>query len=323
MLGLGGGIVVGRAGADLQAAVDNEMHRRVASIKSMAIAAAILIALLGHTEARLGEVQLQAHMLRLPTVLFFALPLVFVLSWFIDIAIHTKNELGDIREFPGPLHRFGYHALRILARAIFKPLFGYEAVDARNVPETGGVVLAANHSSFLDPILLSCATDRLVQYVIYSSYYRSWAHPLFRFLRCIPVDEKEQVGALRAGVRSLKLGACIGIFPEGEVSADGKLHPPQRGALFLAQRSGVPVVPVGLKGDFQALPRSAWIPHRVKVTPIFGRPFAVDKELSKKGTAELTDKLMSDLAQKLDLAAPQAIAAGIESGEKGTKVETS
>src|SRR5205814_5583182 len=141
-------------------------------------------------------------------------------------------------------------------------------IDAKNVPEAGGVVIAANHGSFIDPLLLSCATDRLIQYVIYSSYYRSLAHPFFRFLRCIPVDEHDQLGALRAGVRSLKLGACIGIFPEGEVSADGKLHPPMRGALFLAQRSGAAVIPAALKGDYQALPRGAWIPHATQVTPI-------------------------------------------------------
>jgi 1-acyl-sn-glycerol-3-phosphate acyltransferase len=315
-LGLGGGLIAGRTGADLAAVVDAELRDRVFSFKGMALIAAILATLPALSEPNFSAAQLQTMILWLHRLLLFALPLVFVLSWIIDIDIHTKNEIGDIREFPGPLHRFGYRALRALARAIFKPLFHYEPVDARNVPETGGVVLAANHGSFLDPILLSCGANRVVQYVIYSSYYRSLAHPVFRFLRCIPVDEKDQIGALRAGVRSLKLGACIGIFPEGQVSADGKLHPPQRGALFLAQRSGAPVVPVALKGDFQALPRGAWIPRPAKVTPIFGKPFAVDTNLSKKATAELTDQLMSDLAQKLEVEPPPKIADDVEE-EKG------
>ena len=257
-LGFGGGLAVGRVYADLHALVESEMRGSVFSFKGMALAATILTTLLVFTEPDFSAAQFQEIIVWLPRLLLFSLPLIFVLSWTIDISIHTKNEIGDIREFPGTLHRLGYRVLRGIARAICKLLFHYESVDARNVPETGGVVLAANHASFLDPILLACGTNRLIQYVIYSSYYRSWAHPIFRFLRCIPVDEKDQVGALRAGVRSLKLGACIGIFPEGEVSADGKLHSPQRGALFLAQRSGAPVVSVALKGDFQALPRGSW-----------------------------------------------------------------
>ena len=168
-------------------------------------------------------------------------------------------------------------------------------------------MLAANHGSFIDPLLISCGTERIVQYVIYSTYYRSIAHPIFRFLRCIPLDEQDQLGALRTCVKSLKVGGCIGIFPEGRVSEDGSLSTPMRGALFLAQHSGAPVVPVALKGDYQALPRGSWLPHLVKVTPIFGTPFAVDKDLSREDIAELTDHLMVDLAHKLEVEPPARI----------------
>ncbi len=305
-LGFGGGLAGARIGPDLRAMVAPEFHGRIFSLRTIILAAAILMTLFA--EALLSAALFEEIVLWIPTLLYFALPLVFALSWIADISIHTRNETADIREFPGPLHVLGYRALRAIARVVFKRLFRYEPVDARNVPESGGVVIAANHGSFIDPILLSCGTDRLIQYVIYSTYYRSLAHPLFRFLRCIPVDENDQLGALRTGVRSLKLGACIGIFPEGEVSADGKLHPPMRGALFLAQRSGASVVPAALKGDYQALPRGAWIPRPAKVTPIFGKPFAVGKDLSKKDTEALTDQLMAELARKLGTEPPPKIA---------------
>ena len=314
-LGLGAGFVLGRVDADVLAAVDSAIRGRVLCLKAVVFAATLLGMLLAITEAGLGEACIQEIILWMPRLLCLSLPLVFVLSWMVDIPIYTKKGVGEIREFPGPLHRAGYRLLRALARVILKAFFRYEPIDARNVPETGGVVLAANHASFLDPLLMGCGTGRVIQYVIYSSYYRSFAHPLFRFLRCIPMDESDQLGALKTGVRSLKLGACIGIFPEGKVSADGKLSPPMRGALFLAQQSGAAVVPVALKGNYGALPRGAWIPRAVKVTPIYGKPFALAKDLSRKGSAELTDQLMAGLALKLELEPPPKTAESVEKEE--------
>lgn len=81
-----------------------------------------------------------------------------------------------------------------------------------------------------------------------------------------------------------------------------------RGALYLAQHSGVPVLPVAIKGAFQALPRGAWIPRPANVTPIYGKPFAVPQDISKQAIAELTDMMMADLAQKLELEPPPKIA---------------
>jgi 1-acyl-sn-glycerol-3-phosphate acyltransferase len=308
-LGLGGGMVLGRVDADVLATADAEIRGRVFSLKAMAFAATILVTMLTITEAGLSDATLKKVIQWIPLSLFISLPLVFVLSWIIDIAIWSKR--GDT-ELPGPLHRLGYRVLRAMFRFIFIVLFRYESKGRENVPKTGPVVLAANHASFIDPMLLGCAVDRPVQYIIYSAYYRSFAHPIFRFLRCIPVDEKDNLGALKAGVRSLNQNACIGIFPEGRVSADGQLNPPMRGALFMAQRAGAQVVPVALKGNFEAFPRAAIVPRMSKIMPIVGKPFPVPKELSKKEMAELTDKLMADLAKELDRPPPPTTADKIQ-----------
>ncbi len=312
-LGLGGGLVLGRVDADVLATADAEIRGRVFSLKAMAFAATILITMLTITEAGLPKEDIAKIIKWMPRALFLSLPLVFLLSWIIDIAIWSKR--GD-SELPGPVHRFGYRVLRLIGRILFKIFFRYEVQGRENVPLTGPLVLAANHASFIDPILLGCTTDRLVQYIMYASYYRSFAHPIFRFLRCIPVDEKDSLGALKAGVHSLKEGACIGIFPEGRVSADGKLNPPMRGALFLAQRSGAQVVVVALKGNHDGLPRGAWFPRFKKIMPIIGKPFTVAKTLSKKETAELTDNMMAELATKLGTEPPEKTADKIpEKGE--------
>ena len=295
-LGLGGGLVLGRVDADVLATTDAEIRGRVFSVKAMVFAATILITMLTITEAGLSADQKKQLIHWMPIALFISLPIVFILSWIIDIAIWSKR--GD-PELPGPFHRFGYRLVRFTGWTLFKILFRYEIQGEENIPRSGPVVLAANHGSFIDPFLLGCGAQRQVQYIIYSSYYRSLGHPFFRFLRCIPVDEKDHLGALKASVRSLSQGACIGIFPEGRITYDGKLQPPQRGALFLAQRAGAAVVPVALKGNYEAWPRTNWLPRLSKITVIYGKPFQAAKDLSKKETADLSDKLMADIAAML------------------------
>lgn len=300
-LGMGGGATLGRVDADVLAVAEPQMRGRVFSIKALVFAATILVTIIYISEGHLSDAQKAALALWMPRAFLLMLPLAIFFSWTVDMAIWARR--GDT-ELPGPVHRAGYALLRFISRTIFKILFRYEVVGAENIPASGPVVLCANHASFIDPLLLGCSTQRIVQYIMYSSYYRSAAHPVFRFLRCIPVDEKGGTAALKAGMRSLKQGACVGIFPEGRVSIDGKLQPPQGGVLFLAQRSGSPVVPVALKGNFAAFPRHAWFPRLSKIKLIYGKPFTVDKDLTREQMAELTDKMMADLAEKLELEPP-------------------
>jgi 1-acyl-sn-glycerol-3-phosphate acyltransferase len=293
------------------------MRGRVFSIKAMAFAVTILATMLfiteaglltsiwpwlanalEITEAGLSDPQKREITLWMPRAMFMLFPLVFVLSWAVDIAIWARRP--DTTLSTGIFFKF----CRVFCRVLVKVLFRFEVVGAENFPKSGPVVVAANHASFIDPILLGCATDRTVQYIMYSSYYRGIGHPFFRFLKCIPVDESGRTAALKAGMRSLKEGACIGIFPEGHVSEDGKLQPPQGGMLFLAQRSGAPIIPVALKGNYEAFPRHAWLPRFSKIKVIVGKPFHVSKDLSREETAEKADELMQWFADQLGLAPP-------------------
>jgi len=225
----------------------------------------------------------------------------------VDVAIWGNR--GDT-QLPGPLHRFGYALLRTVFRLLARVWFRYEVIGVEKIPMTGPVILAANHASFIDPLLLGSSTDRIVQWTMYASYYRSLAHPIFRFLRCIPVDENSTLAALKANIRSLEQGACMGIFPEGHVSDDGRLQPAEAGALFLAQRSGATVVPVAIKGNWEAFPRHAWFARPRKISCIVGEPFTVGKELSRKELAARADQLMADLAKILGVHPPPPPGAG-------------
>jgi 1-acyl-sn-glycerol-3-phosphate acyltransferase len=284
----------------------------VFSIKSLAFAATVLVTIVYLSEGQLTDPQKADLAHWTPRVMLVFLPVAVLFSWMVDIAIWSiKGEFHP----PRGLHLAGYIVMRFFLRLGIKSLFRYSVVGADKIPQTGPVILAANHASFIDPILLGCCTRRIVQYTMYASYYRSFAHPVFRFLRCISVDEKSTLAALKANVRSLAEGSCIGIFPEGRVSDDGRLQPAKEGVLFLAQRSGAPVVPVALKGNREALPRGAWLPRMHKITVLVGEPFTVGKDLSREEVTALGGKMMASLAASLGLEPPPAN--GPQSSEKG------
>jgi len=307
-LGLGGGAILGRVDADVLAVTENEpqLRGRVFSIKALAFAVTIMATLIWLSDpfnffGGLRDEQKSAIALWLPRLFLMLVPIAFAFSWVVDTAIWGhKSNAGPQTLF----HTVWYRFLWVLMRLIFKILFRYEVVGAEKIPQSGPVILAANHASFIDPLLLGCSTPRIVQFIMYSSYYKSLGHPIFRFLRCIPVDETQRTAALKTGMRTLEHGAIIGIFPEGHVSHDGKLSAAQGGALFLAQRAGCPVVPVAMVGNYAAFPRHAWIPRFSKVKLIVGDPFIVPKDISKKQYAEISDQMMEDLAKKLGLEPP-------------------
>lgn len=146
-----------------------------------------------------------------------------------------------------------------------------EVVGAHHVPATGGVLLVANHVSFLDPPALGCAAiHRTVRYMARDTLF---SNPLFgRLLRgiaAVPISrERGDVGALKKGLAVLKAGDCLGMFPEGTRSADGTIQSPKSGVGFLVAKAGVPVVPAYIDGTYRAFSRHhKWIrPYKIRVT---------------------------------------------------------
>jgi len=302
VMGMSGGALLGRVDADVLTITDPQIRGRIFSLKALAYAGTIMLTLLFITQADLSDEQKLLLTVWMPRVFIFLIPLAILFSWAVDVAIWAKK--GDT-ELGSALHRFGYYSIWLFLRVFTKIYFRYEVRGAEKIPRTGPVVLCANHGSFADPLLLAICQPRVVQYIMYSSYYRSFAHPVFRFLRCIPVDEKSASAALKAGVRSLKAGACVGIFPEGQITHDGQLQAPSGGVLFLAKNAGATVVPVALKGNYEAFGRKMWFPRPRKITVIVGEPFQLNPDTPKEEMVAKTEQLMIDLARMLELPPPQ------------------
>lgn len=160
-------------------------------------------------------------------------------------------------------------------------------VDAHNVPQTGRVILAANHSGFADgPILIGMA-PRPLHIMIKKQMFDSKIGWLFRWTGQIEVDRKAGRPALQQALGLLEQEAAVGIFPEG-TRGDGTATNAQAGVAWLAVHSGAPVVPVAILGTRRTGESISRFPgFRRRMVLAYGQPVQVDPALGK-GRAAVT-----------------------------------
>jgi 1-acyl-sn-glycerol-3-phosphate acyltransferase len=185
--------------------------------------------------------------------------------------------------------------VRAAARALFRIRF--EGVE--HVPETGAVVIAPNHVSFMDPILVTIPVRRALHYMALEPFFRvRGLGALMRWARAFPVQEGEPDGpAVRRALRLLRQGEPLVIFPEGGRSPDGRLQPFRPGAFRLALATGAPVVPVTIVGAFEAWPVGRRLPRPGRVTIIYHRALdgsAVEAVADRKARPEILMELVRD-----------------------------
>lgn len=171
-----------------------------------------------------------------------------------------------------------------------------------HVPPFGPAILVPNHQSFLDPILVQAHCPRAVDSMTKSTQFQK---PFFRWLiprlHAFPVRRyRVDPQAVRVLLRRLEAGRVVCIYPEGERSWDGTLQPFRRGTLRVLLRAGVPVIPVGIDGAFDVLPRWGKRSRRDRTVYIrFGRPLLLeeqrDREKREAAVPELERRLRREL----------------------------
>ncbi len=190
---------------------------------------------------------------------------------------------------------------------LFRLYFGYRVYGA--VPTRGPFILAANHTSYLDAFLVGGAIRRRVRFLMTDLFanMRSMVW-FFEWNRVIYVKEEGSNRQMfREALDSLEVGDPLCIFPEGGISNDGKLQPIMPGTLSLAARKQVPVVPMYVKGAFNAFPRTARFPKPALITIRIGEPIpAADlfpPNLSRSEAldfgAALLDSKLRELAERI------------------------
>lgn len=166
-----------------------------------------------------------------------------------------------------------YRVLRLIS-VLPRWYFHFRVEGSDWIPAAGPCVLAANHTSYLDPIAVAMACPRPVRFMVErEQYVRPLVHWVAVRTAAIPVTNHPQdVGSVRRALSALRQGAVVGIFPEGGRSDDGSLKRAKPGAALLALRGGVPLIPTAIVGAFAAYSRHHRLPRPRPVSVRFGEP---------------------------------------------------
>lgn len=145
-----------------------------------------------------------------------------------------------------------YVVCRSTVWAVIHWWFRFRVVGAQYIPTTGPVMIASNHISNLDPPVLGVSTTRFINFLAKDELFHLGPFSrLIKVLGAFPISRGSgDRAAIRQAIALLEQGQCLGVFPEGHRSKDGKLGPGQSGAAFIAKRAGCPVVPMAIIGPY-------------------------------------------------------------------------
>jgi 1-acyl-sn-glycerol-3-phosphate acyltransferase len=174
-----------------------------------------------------------------------------------------------------------YAVLKVLVTQLSLLVYRPHVEGRENIPTSGPVILASNHLSFIDSILIPVVAPRQVAFIAKAEYFESpgltgWLmKSFFHAIGSVPVrrgDHRAAQEALDTSLAVIESGTAFGIYPEGTRSLDGRLYRPRVGVGWLALKSGAPIIPVGLIDTQKLLPLGARIPRLHRVTVRFGAP---------------------------------------------------
>jgi 1-acyl-sn-glycerol-3-phosphate acyltransferase len=170
----------------------------------------------------------------------------------------------------GGWYAFGYHLSKLVART----LFSYRVIHPERMIEEGGVILAMNHQSYLDPPLAGIACKREIYYLARKTLLE-WPilGPIFPKLNVVPVNQdRADMSALKTVIKIVRSGNATLVFPEGGRTLDGNLQPAQPGLGLVIAKTLAPVVPMRIFGAYQALPRGGKKLRLHPITVVVGEP---------------------------------------------------
>jgi len=192
----------------------------------------------------------------------------------------------------------GYHLSRLAGRLFFR----FRVIHRERMIQTGPVILAMNHQSYLDPPLAGTTCDRAIYFLARRTLLDvpllGWVLPK---LNVIPVNQEGvDRSAIKALIRLLQAGNGVLVFPEGSRTPDGTLQPGEPGMGLVIAKTLAPVVPMRIFGAREALPRSGGRLRFVPITVVIGEPIfftAADVQPGGKDLyARLSDRVMKAIA---------------------------
>ncbi|WP_420898422.1 lysophospholipid acyltransferase family protein [Cryobacterium serini] len=217
-----------------------------------------------------------------------------------DVSADLPGEPERVKR-PGFVYFLGYGIMAPVARVVFRP----RILGRENIPASGRVILASNHLSFIDSIVIPLVATRRVQFLAKSTYFtgtgfKGWvSRTFFTAIGAIGVERgagQAAQAALDEGRAVLDAEGAFAIYPEGTRSLDGRLYKGRTGVAWLALTTGAVVVPVGLIGTQEIQPVGTTLPRIRKVTVAFGKPLDLShhgQATSGKARRQATDEIMT------------------------------
>ena len=199
-----------------------------------------------------------------------------------------------------PVHRtIFWKFCQMICYIVTAVYFDLKAYGKLNVPRAGGVLLLANHQSFLDPVLVGVKLNRAVSFLARSTLWKGPFGKLITALNAFPVKQgRGDLGAMKQSIAILQAGRALLVFPEGTRTKDGEMEPLASGISLLIRRAKVPVIPVAIDGAYKAWPRSSLIFKPSKIRVMFGSPIDFSNHNSDEIAPEI-EKQIRGLIQTL------------------------
>lgn len=206
---------------------------------------------------------------------------------------------------PYVLPLWAIRLLRASLRLLFRLLWGMRYLNVENIPTTGGVIIAANHQTYLDPFWLGGPVPVYARFLAWDKVF-DWpvAGTLMRLLGAWPLQmQKGDRRAIRRSLQWLRGGGALVIFPEGgRAFSDGEMQEFKVGAARLALEANVPVLPITIRGGNRVWPRGWRYPRLGRIEIIYhplhhlkGLPGEDTRQTARRETGKLYEIIRSAL----------------------------
>ncbi len=199
---------------------------------------------------------------------------------------YSKEHAREILLNPNFFNRWVGYLLQGFLFLFFKRTCRLKILGQDNLPAEGPYILASNHSSYLDAFVIIAGLRRaLIPQTYFAGTREIFHHPLIRrfnrFAHLIAVDPStELIKAMQAAGYVLRHGKILCIFPEGQRSIDGQIKKFKKGVGILMKELKVPVVPVAIRGTYEAWPRGKKWPRPHTISVCFGEAISGVEEIS-------------------------------------------
>jgi len=197
-----------------------------------------------------------------------------------------------------------YRLTKPILRAILHLFWIKEVEGIENVPRSDSAIIAVNHCSYLDFFIISAAIRRRLYFLAAQELHRvSFLRWFMRYNERIYLDrERPGVRSFREVVKTLQRKKLAVLFPEGTRSEDGKIHRGKLGFVKLAIVAKVPIIPVGISGTFNVLPRNVPFPRFSRSCEVhIGEPILLneyfERKISKNALQEIADDIMGKISK--------------------------